>query len=96
MFGNHYRKESGAIVIDGRHVASTRQCVHCGSHEQILAESGRKRGWCINCNGFLCGKKKCFACIPYEAKIEYEEAIYGNQKTIIKKLLNKYPDIITL
>lgn len=94
MFGSQYRRESGAIIIAGTHVASTQQCVHCGSHEMILRGSGKKRGLCTKCGGFVCGRPDCMMyCIPYEAQIEWQEATGMNQLKQIKKLLNKYPNI---
>lgn len=92
MFGYKNRFESGAIVVGGKHLGSTVQCVHCGSHEHIIPGSGRKRGHCRYCQGFLCGKKICLQhCIPYEARIEYEEALFGKKDETIKKILNRYP-----
>lgn len=93
MFGYKYRKESGAIVIDGHHVASTTQCVHCGAHFQVIPGSGKKRGTCFNCNGVLCGRKKCFTCLPFEIQIEHQEAIQANNLRTLRSLESKYPDL---
>lgn len=94
MFGHRYHRESGAVVVSGQHVASTQQCVHCGKHEMILQGSGKKRGWCMSCGGFVCGRQVCMAfCIPYEAKLEYQEAQAQGKLMIIQKLVSRYPQI---
>lgn len=94
MLGHSYRKESGAIVLDGRHVASTQQCVHCGSHERVSPGSGKKRGWCMHCGGFVCGRPNCMKyCVPHEARIEYEEALNIKKEQLIERLLTRYPAI---
>jgi len=70
------------------------QCKHCMIHWQYVKNSGIQRGWCMKCNGILCGKEECMKnCIPYEARIEYTEALGNNHQSNIKKLLSKYPDI---
>ena len=89
--------ESGAIVIDGHHAASTEQCRHCGNHEIIRRGSGKKRGWCPHCSGFVCGKEFCMKyCTPYEARIEWEEAIASNNQVHINKLSSRYPQLVLL
>lgn len=97
MFGKTNRKDSGAIVIDGQHVSSTLQCVHCGSHHMVRVGSKVRRGFCTRCNGFVCGQFSCMvACIPFEAKIEYEEAINANNEKQIRKILSRYPKLNTV
>ena len=41
----------------------TLQCVHCGGVWYPRPGSGRIRGWCMNCNGVVCGPG-CAECIP--------------------------------
>ena len=74
MFGWHHGK--GAIVVDGRHVADTLQCVHCGNHWETKPGSGTERGFCTNCSGPVCGAHACFDCKPHEAQIELQEKIW--------------------
>lgn len=93
MFGYKNKQESGAVVLNGHHSYSTSQCVHCGAHENIIPGSGKKRGFCPHCQGFLCGRKKCFTCIPFEAKLEYQEALFFKNLNLIKQLTSKYPMI---
>ena len=94
MFGRVYRQESGAIIVDGQHIASTQQCVHCGNHERIIRGSGKKRGWCGLCNGFVCGRQHCMQhCVPFEARIEYEEAANQKRLDLMNKLITRYPSI---
>jgi hypothetical protein len=68
------KKPSGAIIIDGMHVADTVRCVHCGHHWIPIAGSGITRGWCHHCGGALCGSKECFQCKDFRKKMdEYEK-----------------------
>lgn len=70
------KKPSGAIIIDGHHVADTVKCVHCGHNWIPIVGSGVKRGWCNNCNGLLCGGHECFECKDFRKKMdEYEKGL---------------------
>jgi len=52
-------------------VADTLQCQHCMKHWVVVPGSGRRRGWCLRCNGPLCGKPECMQnCVPFMAKVE--------------------------
>lgn len=51
----------------------TVQCVHCGRAWVWTPKSGRERGYCVRCGGFVCGRG-CEECVPYEALIENLEA----------------------
>lgn len=94
MFGYKNKKESGGIVVNGNHVGSTMQCVHCGRHCTVIAGSGKKRGWCRKCNGFVCGLSQCMnQCIPFESRVEYVEAVSEGNNEVINKLSTKYPQI---
>lgn len=80
-FGNPYEnveavhKPSGHIILDGNQVADTIQCVHCGRHWVPIKGSGRVRGFCMKCNGMVCGRKTCHTCIPSEKRLEIREAV---------------------
>jgi hypothetical protein len=92
MFG--HRNTLGAIVLDGRHVANTAQCVHCGSHEEIIAGSGKKRGYCPMCKGFVCGLEGCMKeCTPFEARVELTEALAAGKMQEVTKIRSKYSHI---
>ncbi len=69
-------KPSGVICVDGKEVASTRQCVHCGSHWIPVKGSGTRRGYCLKCHGHTCGPD-CplarFGCVPFETYLEILE-----------------------
>jgi hypothetical protein len=68
------RKEHGGILVDGRQVASTLQCVHCNKHWVMRPGSGITRGWCLRCSGPLCGAKHCVeTCVPFEALLDHAE-----------------------
>lgn len=41
----------------------TLQCCHCGCHWFPQPGSGRVRGWCMRCNGPICGPN-CARCVP--------------------------------
>lgn len=94
-------KTDGAIVLDGKWVADTLQCVHCGSHEEIIPGSGKKRAFCPKHPenpgglGFVCGRPACMhVCIPIDAQLDYVEAKQReDSKKTVKELLKKYPQI---
>lgn len=67
------RKPSGAIVADGREVAHTMQCCHCGNHFVSIKGSGKRRGFCHGCMKVTCGAGECDPCIPFEKKLELME-----------------------
>lgn len=51
---------------------STLQCCHCGGHWIPKPGSGIVRGWCMNCNGPVCGPG-CADCVPTEVLLESME-----------------------
>lgn len=51
---------------------ATLQCVHCGCHWQASPGSGRIRGFCMNCNGPVCGPR-CAECVPIDLQLENME-----------------------
>jgi len=70
MFGKgNDNAPKGAILVDGRQVADTYQCVHCGNHFISVKGSKKIRGFCRNCMGVTCGRKECDVCVPFEKKI---------------------------
>jgi len=74
------RKPSGAIILDGMHLADTLQCVHCGHVWIPVVGSGKVRGWCNSCGGVTCGSHQCHTCYPFEKRLDdYEE---GKLKTL--------------
>lgn len=74
------RKPSGAIIMDGNHVADTLTCVHCGHMWIPIKGSGITRGWCRHCDGVTCGAPECMKCVPFEKKMtEYEK---GKRKNL--------------
>lgn len=70
-------RPSGAILIDGHHAADTVACAHCGGHFVMVRGSGKIRGWCTRCRAMTCGAPACDVCVPYEQRLEQEEAAYG-------------------
>lgn len=38
----------------------SRQCVHCQFIWEYHPGSGDRRGYCLKCDGFLCGRQQCF------------------------------------
>lgn len=48
---------------------ATIQCVHCGKHWIPQRGSGNVRGFCMNCNGYVCGPD-CKECVPVELMLE--------------------------
>lgn len=75
------KKRSGTLISSDRdrdHVvqSDTAQCCHCGWTWQHTPGSGRIRGWCMRCMGFVCGPN-CVAgtnCITQEQILENIEA----------------------
>jgi hypothetical protein len=66
-------KQQGAIVINGREVAETRQCCHCGQHYVSVKGSGKRRGFCRYCFAVTCGAAACDVCVPMEKQLEIME-----------------------
>ena len=65
--GWFWRTDDGGKVDE----ADLMQCKHCQYTWRYVPGSGRKRGWCLHCNGPLCGKKKCMErCDPIEEQIQ--------------------------
>lgn len=52
----------------------TLQCVHCGTHWEIMPGSGITRGFCRNCMGPVCGPR-CQHCYPSEKQLDDLERI---------------------
>lgn len=50
----------------------TLSCCHCGGQWIPRPGSGVVRGFCQNCNGFVCGPG-CAACVPVEQYLENME-----------------------
>ena len=50
----------------------TLQCCHCGGHWLPIPGSGKVRGFCQRCNGFVCGPG-CAECVPMEQYLENME-----------------------
>jgi len=74
------RRPAGYVRIDspdGPPVErDTLQCVHCEKHWLVMPGSGRKRGWCMRCNGPSCGAKECMECRPADVLV-YGENGWG-------------------
>lgn len=70
------RNYAGTILIDGRDVAITRQCCHCGSHWIAIKGSGRVRGYCSRCDGHTCGPEcptRRWGCVPFDVWLLAQE-----------------------
>lgn len=67
------RSVRGTIFLDGQEVGETVQCCHCQRHWIYRKGSGKRRGWCLNCNAMHCGRKECDTCTPFEKKLELYE-----------------------
>lgn len=80
----------GYIVVGGQEIANTLQCCHCGQHWIAVKGSGKVRGYCTRCRQVTCGDHKCMECIPYEAKMEFEEGKTNDFTTAIKDNIAKF------
>jgi|SRR5580698_6438756 hypothetical protein len=61
-------------------------CVHCGYVWEPKPGSGKKRGFCYRCNGFVCGHAECLkkGCVPQERWLEaMERGIDPSQMPVI-------------
>jgi len=67
------RNAHGAFLVDGREVAHTLQCPHCGCHFVSRRGSGARRTFCLRCMAVTCGNPACDPCIPFERKLEAME-----------------------
>ena len=71
------RKPDGYTRTTGPHGevvdADTLFCVHCSGHFEVVAGSGRLRGFCRKCMGYTCGEPGCMVCLHYEQKLENVE-----------------------
>jgi len=45
-------------------------CCHCSRLWIWEVGSGKKRGWCLKCNGITCGSELCDVCVPKEKQVE--------------------------
>jgi hypothetical protein len=77
---------------DGQKIqGETRQCCHCQATWEYRPGSGTRRGWCLKCNGFLCGQPACearqkqvtgqftnktYSCIPFEDEVNRKRDEY--------------------
>ncbi len=72
-----HSKQSGeyqCVGFDGKiERGATVQCCHCQGTWFWAPGSGRMRGWCQNCMGFVCGPA-CAECVPLEVRLENIEA----------------------
>lgn len=70
-------KQSGEYTIvnamDRVVQGATLSCCHCQTTWVVQKGSGRLRGFCQNCMGFVCGPG-CAECVPLERRIENIEA----------------------
>ena len=59
----HGHKPNGYYVTatgEGHKIeGETRQCVHCQYTWQYRPGSGITRGYCLSCDGFMCGRDEC-------------------------------------
>jgi hypothetical protein len=83
----HKPKVAGGVMLDGQQVTESVQCVHCSGHYYPQPGSGKRRGWCMNCQGPICGELLCDTCIPIEARLEGWET--GKTKAQVLQGLNK-------
>ena len=68
-----FRKEASVIQLteDGSTILEVGMvmCCHCGGHFERESGSGIVRGFCMNCNGHVCGPG-CAECVNYEKQLD--------------------------
>lgn len=73
----NHRKVSGHIEVTGLWgeltTGFTYSCCHCQATWIYQKGSGRLRGWCQRCNGYVCGPT-CVECVPIERRLDNIEA----------------------
>lgn len=71
------RKASGTFYATGLWgelvEGQTLSCVHCQHTWELKRGSGKLRGYCQNCAGYVCGPG-CLECVPVERRVENVEA----------------------
>jgi hypothetical protein len=70
-------RQEGAFIVDGKEVADTMRCCHCGIHFVVQRGSGVKRGFCMGCNHVTCGGPRCWDHVPFEKKLDLHEKTRG-------------------
>lgn len=68
------RQAHGTFMVDGREVAHTLQCPHCGGHFVNRRGSGARRTFCLRSMAVTCGNPACDPCTPVEIKLEAMES----------------------
>lgn len=61
----HERQPHGLVMINGREVATTLQCPHCGGHFVSRKGSGHRRTFCMRHMAVTCGQPACDPCIDF-------------------------------
>lgn len=97
------RQPNGEIIYTDRTTGReakfyTAQCIHCGLMWIVQPGSGRKRGYCMNCRGMLCGDQVCMThCRHVEGMLEDSEKKQNIQKLEDEKkadeILKKNPGL---
>lgn len=68
----HTKALSDVIITTDGNVTQEREmlhCCHCDRRWRVEPGSGKKRGFCHNCNQVTCGFKECDICVPLEKKL---------------------------
>ncbi len=58
----HERHAHGIVISNGKEVATTLQCPHCGGHFISKKGSGHRRTFCTYHMGVTCGERDCDPC----------------------------------
>jgi len=55
----HERHPHGLVIVDGKEVACTLKCPHCGGHFVSRRGSGHRRTFCLRHQAVTCGSVAC-------------------------------------
>lgn len=55
----HERHAHGIILVNGKEVATTLKCPHCGGHFVSMKGSGHHRSFCLRHMAVTCGAPAC-------------------------------------
>lgn len=55
----HERHPHGLVFVNGKEVAHTLKCPHCGAQFVSRAGSGHRRSYCLRHSAVTCGSDRC-------------------------------------
>ena len=98
MYNHTSRKPDGYAVstdLYGKTEADTQQCCHCSQHFNVVAGSGKQRGFCLRCMKITCGAPACHEHFSFEERMTlYEKGLLPDLLAPREAVLPKHQKII--